>query len=131
MDIYQAIKKRILVLDGAMGTMLQRERLSEEDYRGGFFHEHPVSLKGMNDLLNLTQPALVERIHRQYLEAGADVITTNSFNANFFSLNKYQLGGMAYQISRRSAELARSSIEEFQRQSSGLPCYVAGTVGPT
>ena len=131
MDIHQAIEKRILVLDGAMGTMLQREKLSEEDYRGGLFREHPVSLKGMNDLLSLTQPALVERIHRGYLEAGADVVTTNSFNANFFSLNKYQLGGMAYQISRRSAELARRSIQDFQKQRLALPRFVAGTVGPT
>jgi 5-methyltetrahydrofolate--homocysteine methyltransferase len=131
MDIREAIKHKILVLDGAMGTMLQQEGLKEDDYRGERFHDHPVSLRGMSDVLCLTRPNLVKNIHRQYLEAGADIITTNSFNANILGLDPYRLKDHGYEINRQSALLARESIREFIAEGSLRSCFVAGTMGPT
>ena len=131
MDLKEAIKHKILVLDGAMGTMLQQEGLKEEDYRGQLFGDHSVPLKGMNDVLSLTRPELVKSIHQRYLEAGADILTTNSFNANFLSLQPYGLEGKVYEINRRAALLARESIAQYNGDHSSTCCFVAGSIGPT
>ncbi len=116
---------RILVLDGAMGTAIQGLGLSEADFRGEGFRDHPVDLRGNNDLLNLTRPDAVEAIHRAYLEAGADIVTTNTFNANAVSQSDYQLEGLAYEMNRAGAEVARRACRSFADR------FVAGSVGPT
>ena len=131
MDIKQAIQDKILLLDGAMGTMLQQKVISEDDFRGARFREHPVPLKGMNDILSLTQPGLIKSIHQQYLEAGAHIVTTNSFNANFFSLRRYQLEPFVREINLQAASIARESVKEYTRRAGRKDCYVAGTIGPT
>src|SRR6056297_940636 len=114
MDLSEAINHKILVLDGAMGTMFQQEGLKEEDYRGQLYCDHYVQLKGMNDLLSLTQPDLVKSIHYRYLEAGADILTTNSFNANFLGLQPYGLEKDVYEINRKAALIARESIRQYK-----------------
>jgi 5-methyltetrahydrofolate--homocysteine methyltransferase len=100
-SLHSEIEKRILVLDGAMGTMIQQYNLSEEDYRGDRFAQFPHDLKGNNDLLSLTQPQIIGEIHEKYLEAGADIIETNTFNANKISLADYHMEDLAYEICRR------------------------------
>src|SRR5436190_14327613 len=100
------LARRILVIDGAMGTMIQREKLSEADYRGERFKDHPGDLKGMNDLLCITKPEVIEKIHRQYLEAGADIIETNTFNAVTIALADYKLESYAYEINLAAARVA-------------------------
>ncbi|MHB2017476.1 MAG: methionine synthase [Candidatus Xenobia bacterium] len=117
------LARRILVLDGAMGTMLQRRRFEEADFRGSRFQAHPVELKGCNDLLVLTQPEAIYEIHRAYIEAGADVVETNTFNANAVSMADYQMGEHVYEINRTAAELAR--------RAAGDEAFVAGSIGPT
>src|SRR5665213_853731 len=98
MDINQILSRRIMVLDGAMGTMIQRYKLEEENYRGEQFKDHHSSLKGFNDLLCITQPQIIEEIHRAYLEAGADIIETNSFNATFIAMADYKMEHLAYEL---------------------------------
>ncbi|MDR1058511.1 MAG: methionine synthase, partial [Treponema sp.] len=122
-------RRRILILDGAMGSMIQKYKLSEGDYRGGEFADHPVSLLGCNDLLCLTAPDLISSIHGAYLEAGADIITTCSFNATSLSLGDYELGSLAYRISRTAAELARKQADRYSTPETKR--YVAGSIGPT
>lgn len=129
--IEDLLKDRIVVLDGAMGTMIQRHRLQEEDYRGERFREHPVLLKGNNDLLSLTQPGLIAGIHMEYLRAGASIISTNTFNANAISMADYDMSGLAYEINYESARLAVEAVEEFVASGGNSDCYVAGSVGPT
>ncbi len=102
-----ALAERILLLDGAMGTMIMAHHPAEEDYRGEQFADHPVALKNANDILVLTQPAMIESIHKAYLEAGSDIIETNTFNANIISLEEFHLADLTYEINRRGAELAR------------------------
>ena len=123
--------KRIFVLDGAMGTMIQRHRLQETDYRGKRFIDFPHDLKGHNDLLSLTQPDIITDIHRAYLQAGADFIETNSFNANAISLADYHMVDLAYELNVASAKLARSAADEFTRLNPEKPRFVIGILGPT
>jgi len=108
-NIYNEIKKRVLVLDGAMGTMIQRYNLQEKDYRGERFSDYPSDLKGNNDLLSLTQANIIGKIHEEYLEAGADIVETNTFNANRISMADYQMEELAYEINKVSAEIAKKA----------------------
>ena len=125
------LDRRILILDGAMGTMIQGHRLTEADFRGARFADWPSDLKGANDLLALTQPELIGAIHRQYLTAGADIIETNTFNSNAPSLADYGLEGIAYELNLAAARLARTAADEFSAQTPGQPRFVAGVLGPT
>ena len=124
------LHERIAVLDGAMGTMIQGHRLDEAKTRGERFRDHPKDLKGNNDLLVLTQPAIVEGIHRQYLEAGADIVETNTFSAQAISLADYGMESLAYELNVAAARLARRAVEAH-RAATGKDAFVAGAVGPT
>ncbi|RRJ84876.1 methionine synthase [Aestuariirhabdus litorea] len=126
-----ALESRILILDGAMGTMIQRHKLEEEDYRGERFAEYPMDIKGNNDLLSLTQPQIIKEIHRQYLEAGADIIETNTFNATRVSQADYQMQSLVDEINRESARLAREAADEMSALTPDKPRFVAGVLGPT
>jgi 5-methyltetrahydrofolate--homocysteine methyltransferase len=123
--IQQALEKRILVIDGAMGTMIQRHKLQEADYRGERFKDWPSDLKGNNDLLCLTQPNIVKGIHRQYLDAGADIIETNTFNAQRVSMADYGMESLSFEINVAAARLAKEAVKE-----SGKEAWVAGAIGP-
>ncbi len=126
------LRERIVIIDGAMGTMIQQRKLSEEDFRGERFKDwRGKDLKGNNDLLNLTQPAIIQDIHQQYLEAGADIIETNTFNAQSSSLADYGLESLAYEISRAGAACARRAADDVMAASPGRTCWVAGAIGPT
>jgi 5-methyltetrahydrofolate--homocysteine methyltransferase len=125
------VDERILVLDGAMGTMLQRHELDEAGFRGGRFGDHPRDLAGDNDLLSLTQPAVVRGIHRDYLEAGADIVETNTFSANRVSQADYGLEGLAREMNEAAAGLARAEADAFEAADPDRPRYVAGALGPT
>ncbi len=127
----QLLSQRILVLDGAMGTMIQRYKLTEEDFRGAQFKDHPHLLKGDNDLLSLAQPEIVKEIHRAYLSAGADMIETNTFNATAISQADYRLEGVVYELNLAAAKLARAAADEFTRKNPDQPRFVAGALGPT
>lgn len=129
--LYKALETRILLLDGGFGTMVQQYGFAEEDYRGDRFREWNVQLKGCNDLLAVTRPGAVREIHVKYLQAGADIIETDSFNANAVSLADYGLEGYAYEISRAAAETARSAADEFSARNPQKPRFVAGSMGPT
>jgi len=122
-------ESRILVLDGAMGSIIQTLNLDENDFRGSDFVNHPMSLKGCNDLLCLTKPQAIGAIHEEYLEAGADIIETCSFNSTSISLSDYKLGEMAYKISAAAAKIARKAADKFS--GSEKPRFVAGSIGPT
>ncbi len=123
--------QRILVLDGAMGTMIQSYRLTEKDYRGERFADHACDLKGNNDLLTLTQPRIIRDIHAAYLEAGADILETNTFNSTAISMADYQMQDLAYELNREGARLARSVADEFEARDGTRFRYVAGVLGPT
>ncbi|MCB0851907.1 MAG: homocysteine S-methyltransferase family protein, partial [Bacteroidetes bacterium] len=125
------LKDRILVLDGAMGTMIQRYKLEEEDFRGERFKDHPGQLKGNNDLLSITQPEIIKEIHRQYLEAGSDIIETNTFNATSITMADYQMEDMAYEINFQAAKIAKEVANEFTALQPNKPRFVAGSMGPT
>ena len=125
------LAERILILDGAMGTMIQRERLSEEQFRGERFRGWSRDLRGNNDLLTLTQPALIRRIHADYLAAGADVIETNTFNSTAVSLGDYGMEELAYELNLAAARLAKDAAEECERSDRSRPRFVAGALGPT
>ena len=129
MELHDILKERILVLDGAMGTMVQRCGLSEEDFRGSRFAGHPVLLKGNNDILVLTRPDVIRGIHSKYLAAGADIIETSTFNANRISQAEYGCENICYEINRSAAELARAVADEYSTPDK--PRFVAGSVGPT
>ena len=122
------MNERILVLDGAMGTMIQRHKLEEEDYRGERFADWESPLKGMNDLLVLSQPEIIEGIHKEYLEAGADIIETNNFNATPSDLVRYNLQDYAYELNVEAAKLARKCADEYS--ATDRPRFVAGVLGP-
>jgi len=122
---------RILLLDGAMGTMIQEHRLEERDFRGERFADHPKDLKGCNDLLCLTRPEIIEDIHRKYLAAGADILETNTFNAQSISMADYALEPEVYAINRAAAELARRAADDFTARDPERPRFVAGSIGPT
>jgi len=125
------LNNRILVLDGAMGTMIQRKQLSEKDYRGERFSNWQTELKGNNDLLVLTQPEIIYSIHCQYLTAGADIIETNSFNAQRISMADYQMGDFVSEINLAAAKIARRAADEFTAQNPQKPRFVVGSMGPT
>ena len=129
--LHNALAERILLLDGGFGTMMQQNHFTEEDYRGERFKAHPTPLKGCNDLLSLTQPAAVEAIHEKYLQAGADIITCNSFNANAISLADYDLSAYAREMAAAAARIARTIADRYTQQNPSKPRFVAGSVGPT
>ena len=129
--IQQAISERVLVLDGAMGVMIQGLGLSEADFRGERFKDHPTALKGNNDILVLTRPEAISAIHRAYLEAGADIIETNSFNANALSQSEYATEHLVGEINREAARLARAEADRFTALTPQRPRFVAGSIGPT
>ena len=129
-DIKETLGERILILDGAMGTMIQRHRLTEEQYRGQQFQLHPRSLKGNNDLLSVTQPKIIRDIHLAYLRSGADIISTNTFNGNRISMADYGMERYVYDINFAAAKLGREAVLEHFRET-GKEAWVAGSVGPT
>ena len=130
-SILQEINKRILVLDGAMGTMLQSYNFSEEDFRGERFANFPHSLKGNNDLLSLTQPQAIASIHAQYFEAGADIVETNTFSGTTIGMADYHLEDLVYELNFESAKIAREVADEFTAKNPEKPRFVAGSIGPT
>lgn len=127
----KSLNQRILILDGAMGTMIQRYALNEKEYRGERFADWPVDLKGNNDLLSITQPDIIREIHHAYLEAGADIIETNSFNSTVISMADYQMESLSDEINEAAAKLARECADEWTRKTPEKPRYVAGILGPT
>lgn len=129
--ITDILSKRILVLDGAMGTMIQRYKLEEEDFRKGWFENHPHPLKGNNDLLSLTRPDIIQQIHREYLEAGADIIETNTFSGTTVAQADYHLEAYVRDINYHSAKIARELCDEFTAENPDKPRFVAGSIGPT
>jgi 5-methyltetrahydrofolate--homocysteine methyltransferase len=131
MTIRQELQKRILIIDGAMGTMIQRYQLTEKDFRGERFKDHPCDLQGNNDLLNITRPDVIKAIHAEYLDAGADIIETNTFSTQVISLADYQLEPLAYELSYEGARLAREVAEAYTKNNPAKPRFVAGAIGPT
>lgn len=130
-SLYDSINKRILVLDGAMGTMIQAYSLEEEDFRGERFKDYESSLKGNNDLLSITQPKIIEEIHRKYLQAGADILETNTFSSNSISMADYNMEDLVYELNFESAKIAKSLTKEFTLKDLSKPRFVAGSIGPT
>ena len=131
MDIRKELEKRILVIDGAMGTMIQRYQLTEEDFRGERFKNHPCDLKGNNDLLNITRPDIIKAIHAEYLKAGADIIETNTFSTQRISMADYQMEDLSYEMSFEGAKIAKEVALEFTAKNPDKPRFVAGAIGPT
>ena len=129
--IEEVIKERILVLDGAMGTMIQQYDLQEEDFRKGWFENHESSLKGNNDLLSLTRPDIIEAIHRAYFDAGADIVETNTFSGTSIAQADYGLEKYVYDINVHSAQIAKKVAEDFTNIDPSKPRFVAGSIGPT
>jgi len=130
-DIKSILKKQILVLDGAMGTMIQRHQLEEEDFRLGWFQDHKSPLKGNNDLLSLTRPEIIKEIHAAYFAAGADIAETNTFSGTTIAQADYGLENAVYDINYESAKIAREVADEFTRNEPEKPRFVAGSMGPT
>ena len=130
-ELTELLRSRIMVLDGAMGTAIQRDRPDEAGYRGDRFKDWPSDVQGNNDLLTLTQPEIIAAIHREYLEAGADMIETNTFNANSISLSDYGMQDLAYELNFESARLARRECDAMTERTPDRPRYVAGALGPT
>ena len=130
-DIRELIKERILVLDGAMGTMIQRHTLDENDFRKGWFENHTHPLKGNNDLLSLTRPEIIKEIHRAYFAAGADIAETNTFSGTTIAQADYALEHAVYDINYHSAKIAKEVADEFTEKEPNKPRYVAGSIGPT
>ena len=130
-DIKKILNSRILVLDGAMGTMIQRHKLEEEDFRKGWFEDHEQPLKGNNDLLSLTRPEIIKEIHAAYFAAGADIAETNTFSSTTIAQADYGLESAVYDINYHSAKLAREVAQEFTNKEPKKPRFVAGSIGPT
>ena len=130
-NIYNQLQKRILILDGAMGTMLQDYDFSDEDYRGERFKEYPSSLKGNNDLLSLTQPDAIAEIHQKYFAAGADIIETNTFSGTSIAMADYNMENLVYELNYESAKIAKRVADEFTKSEPHKPRFVAGSIGPT
>ncbi len=130
MTIYQAVKDRILVLDGAMGSLIQGYQLTEADFRGERFKDHPKDLKGNNDLLCITKSKVIYEIHERYLEAGADIIETNTFNATAISQSDYELQNLAYEINLEAAKIAKKAAKKYTKANPKKPRFVAGSIGP-
>ncbi|MGQ7853930.1 methionine synthase [Pedobacter sp. WC2501] len=131
MSIREELEKRILVIDGAMGTMIQRYTLTEEDFRGERFKNHPCDVKGNNDLLNITRPDIIKTIHLEYLAAGADIIETNTFSTQRISMADYQMEDLSYEMSFEGACVAKEAVNEFMAANPDRKCFVAGAIGPT
>ena len=129
-DIRKLLTQRILVIDGAMGTMIQRHRLDEADYRGERFRDWHKDVKGNNDLLSITKPDLIEAIHREYLEAGADIIETNTFSSTSIAQADYDMQDLAYELNLASAACARRAADDYTRKDPSKPRFVAGAIGP-
>lgn len=129
--LQELLEKRILILDGAMGTMIQGYELEEEDYRAGWFEDHKTPLKGNNDLLSLTRPHIIKEIHAQYFEAGADIIETNTFSGTSIAQSDYSLETAVYDINYHSARIAKEVAVEFTKAEPHKPRFVAGAIGPT
>lgn len=127
----ELIAQRILILDGAMGTMIQGYNLGEADFRGKQFSNHPCDVKGNNDLLSLTQPQIIEEIHRKFLEVGVDIIETNTFNSNAVSMADYQMQSQVYALNLASTQIARRAADDFTKKTPQKPRFVAGAIGPT
>ncbi len=130
-ELAPLLARRILVLDGAMGTMIQSYGLGEQDYRGDRFADWSRDLKGNNDLLSLSQPGIIRSIHEAYLEAGADILETNSFNSTAVAMADYGMEALVYELNRAAASIAREVADEFERRAPDVPRYVAGVLGPT
>jgi 5-methyltetrahydrofolate--homocysteine methyltransferase len=130
-ELDKILSQRIMIIDGAMGTMIQRYKLEEKDYRGTRFADYPSPLKGNNDLLSLTQPQIIKEIHKAYLEAGADIIETNTFSATTISMADYKMESLAYEMNYQSAKIAKEAVAEFMQTDSSRPRLVAGALGPT
>ena len=131
MNLKKILKERILVLDGAMGTMIQKHKLTEEDYRGDRFKDHPHPLKGNNDLLSITQPEIIKEIHKEYFAAGADIAETNTFCSTTIAQADYRLEDIVYELNFQSARLAKEAALEFSQKEPDKPRFVAGSIGPT
>jgi 5-methyltetrahydrofolate--homocysteine methyltransferase len=130
-QLKQLMADRILILDGAMGTMIQSYQLEEDDYRGERFKDHPCDLKGNNDLLSITRPDIIKSIHKAYFDAGADIVETNTFNSTSIAMADYQMEDLVYELNKDGAALARSVADEFEQQNPDKPRFVAGVLGPT
>lgn len=131
MNIREELKKRILILDGAMGTMIQRYQLTEDDFRGERFKNHSDPLKGNNDVLSITRPDVIKEIHAQYFEAGADIVETNSFGSTSIAQADYALEDAVYDINYAAANIAKEVAQEFTQKTPEKPRFVAGSIGPT
>ena len=132
--IQQELEKRVLVIDGAMGSMIQQYKLEEKDFRGKRFADWPKDLQGNNDLLSITQPQIIKTIHKEYLKAGADIIETNTFSATTIAMADYDMQSLAYELNYESAKVAKEAIKEFYAEFpefAGVPKFVAGALGPT
>ncbi|MCJ7801225.1 MAG: homocysteine S-methyltransferase family protein, partial [Candidatus Marinimicrobia bacterium] len=130
-NIYEIVKNRILLLDGAMGTMIQSYRLSESDFRGKQFQTHSIDLKGNNDILSITKPEVIKDVHSKYLQAGADLISTNTFNATSISQADYGTESYISEINYEAAKLARVIADKFTKDTPRKPRFVIGVLGPT
>ncbi|MEN8188008.1 MAG: homocysteine S-methyltransferase family protein [Bacteroidota bacterium] len=130
-QIEEILKDKILILDGAMGTMIQQYNFTEEDFRGERFIDFPVPLKGNNDLLSITQPKAIKEIHRKYLEAGADIIETNTFSGTTIAMADYQMEDLVYELNYESAKIAKEVADEFTKNEPEKPRFVVGSMGPT
>lgn len=130
-NIKKALQERILVLDGAMGTMLQQYKFTEADFRGDRFKEYPIPLQGNNDLLSITQPQAIKEIHAKYFEAGADIVETNTFSSTTIAMADYQMEDLVYELNFQSAKIAREVADEFTKKEPNKPRFVAGSIGPT
>ena len=130
-NIYKALQERILILDGAMGTMLQAYKFTEEDFRGAQFKDWPLSVKGNNDMLSITQPDAIKAVHRSYFEAGADIVETNTFSSTTIAMADYEMEDHVYQLNFEAAKIAREVADEFTASQPEKPRFVAGSIGPT
>ena len=128
--IEKLLQQRILILDGAMGTMIQRHKLEEKDYRGERFKDWHKDVKGNNDLLSITQPQIIEGIHKQYLEAGADIIETNTFSSTVIAQADYDMQSLAYELNVASAKCSKKAADEYTAKNPNKPRFVAGAIGP-
>ena len=125
------LRERIMILDGSMGAFIQNQELTEEDFRGTKFRDHQNQLKGNNDILSITKPGIIKKIHADYLDAGADIIETNTFNATSISQAEYSTANFVYEMNFRSAAIAKEAVLEFSKKNSSTPKFVAGALGPT
>ena len=130
-NLINTLHKKILVLDGAMGTMIQCHKLEEEDFRNESLKDHPKSLKGNNDLLSITRPDIIREIHAQYFEAGADIAETNTFSSTTIAQADYGLEDLVYELNYQSAKIAKEVANEFSKNETDKPRFVAGSMGPT